>query len=687
MNSEKKDSISEEKTEETSPENTPVQDVLKKAEDPEKAEEKSDECGENQETQDNGISENPDDLQTEEKSGRSSGFSLKKLADTLTAYLTENNPAGLIIGLFLIFSSITLIKGIRSDPKINPLDPWQDFCSFTDIGSTLRWMVIIFAVLFAVRKLLTKPKINWAAVDSSVLVTGTVMFGSAALWRNEKQSVMLPIAVISICSLIVLWFLRVDDMKFLKRMPRCVSWIITGILAAGVGTFVIVTTVSRHRIFSSSTYDLGLFTQMYHSIITDFTQVTTCEREEVISHFAVHFSPVYYLLAPVYYLWPSAETLLVAQAVIAVSGVIPVYLLCRKFNFSNVLSMLFSMVYIFSAAIITPCYYDFHENIFLPPFLMWLFYAIEKEKRVLMYIMVVLTLMIKEDAALYLLFIALYVIFSKKSIKHGSVMFVFTGVVFATVLKLMSTYGEGAMTSRTFGNVMADYDGGLGEVLKTALLNPVYFISQCFTEDKVKFLITIMLPLLFLPFVTHKVSRMFLVVPFVVLNLLSGYGYAHDVGFQYVLGPVTCLIYAALINLADFKPETVKRIVPIMAVASVLMFVAYDTTKIYYCEVYNNNKENYRRKVAYLDYIPDDAKVLCSTYILPHVANRDEVYMVDEYNYQNRDDNYDFIALENDFSSGWKAELTQKYIERGYTVYAEYESLIVIYKSPDYVIE
>ena len=110
MNSEKKDSISEEKTEETSPENTPVQDVLKKAEDPEKAEEKSDECGENQETQDNGISENPDDLQTEEKSGRSLGFSLKKLADTLTAYLTENNPAGLIIGLFLIFSSIILIS-------------------------------------------------------------------------------------------------------------------------------------------------------------------------------------------------------------------------------------------------------------------------------------------------------------------------------------------------------------------------------------------------------------------------------------------------------------------------------------------------------------------------------------------------------------------------------------------------
>ena len=41
MNSEKKDSISEEKTEEISPEDTPVQDVLKKAEDPEKAEEKS----------------------------------------------------------------------------------------------------------------------------------------------------------------------------------------------------------------------------------------------------------------------------------------------------------------------------------------------------------------------------------------------------------------------------------------------------------------------------------------------------------------------------------------------------------------------------------------------------------------------------------------------------------------------
>lgn len=42
--------------------------------------------------------------------------------------------------------------------------------------------------------------------------------------------------------------------------------------------------------------------------------MTTCERDRVLSHFAVHVSPIYYLFLPFYALFPSPVTLEVLQA-------------------------------------------------------------------------------------------------------------------------------------------------------------------------------------------------------------------------------------------------------------------------------------------------------------------------------------------------------------------------------------
>ena len=48
--------------------------------------------------------------------------------------------------------------------------------------------------------------------------------------------------------------------------------------------------------------------------------VTTCERDRVLSHFAVHVSPIYYLFLPFYALFPSPVTLEVLQALLLAFG-------------------------------------------------------------------------------------------------------------------------------------------------------------------------------------------------------------------------------------------------------------------------------------------------------------------------------------------------------------------------------
>ncbi|WP_049963006.1 DUF2079 domain-containing protein [Ruminococcus sp. HUN007] len=620
--------------------------------------------------------------------------SMKTLSDWFVSFINENNAVARLIGLFMIFSSVVFIKNYHKDPRmrfweLHNGDAWKEYSSSVGIGKMAVFIAVGFAAVSLVKRFV--PKLRNFKFDSLILLSGSLLFGICAVWRNDSNplNAVFSFGIVLVVLVLLHWFLDTDDCTFIRRIPNIAYISILLICAAGVGGYVAWTTICKHRIYHTAVFDLGIFTQMYHSIVTHFTQVTTCERGYDLSHFAVHFSPIYYVLAPVYYLFPSPETLLAAQAFLAVSGFIPLYKICRGRGFSNAVTFLFGIVYIFSVSVMSPCYYEFHENAFLPPLLMWFFYAIEKEKKVLMYVFMVLLLMVKEDAALYVMCIGLYMLFSGKNRKHGAIIFCATAAVFVNVLALMSKYGEGAMTNRTFGNLMRNYDSGFGEVIKTALTNPMYFINQCFLTgdeekfyEKIVFFTVMLLPLLFMPFITKKRSRLFLVVPFIIMNLASGYPYASKFDYQYVFGTATCLIYAAVINVADLDKKSIKEIVPLMAVASLIMFAANDTNKLYYPEVYKNYKDNNDRKNAFCEAIPEDASLLATPFLIPHCANRDKLYVLDEGSAPNPDTT-DFVIFE-DGSEEWKQNKRALLESEGYTVYNEAEGLIVIYVSPDY---
>ena len=637
---------------------------------------------------------NADEAETDTIPTKTFKESVSDVTKLFASFIAENNVVARLIGLFMLFSSGVFISNYNKENRLRFFDlhngdVWKDYASSVSIGKLAVFIIIGFAAVSLIKKFV--PKVRKFGFDEFLLVAGCLSFGICAVWRNDSNPLngVFSFGIVLVVIILLHWFLDTERCIVVRRIPNIGFIAILAACAAGVAGYVAWTTICKHRIFHTAVFDLGIFTQMYHSIVTHFTQVTTCERGYDLSHFAVHFSPIYYVLAPVYFLFPSPETLLASQAVLAVSGFIPLYLITRRYGFSNVLSFLFTLVYIFSVSVISPCYYEFHENAFLPPLLMWFFYAIEKENKILMYVFMVLVLMVKEDAALYVMCIGLYLLFSGKNRKHGAIIFCATAAVFVNVLALMSKYGEGAMTNRTFGNLMRNYDSGFGEVIKTAITNPMYFINQCFLTgdedkfyEKIVFFTVMLLPLLFTPFITKKKSRLFLVVPFIVMNLASGYPYASKFDYQYVFGTATCLIYAALINVADMDRKAIKEIVPLMTAASVIMFAANDTNKLYYADIYKDFKENNDRKNAFCEAIPEDASLLATPFLIPHCANRDKLYVLDEGSAPNPDTT-DFVIFE-DGTDEWKQNKRALLESEGYTIYNEAEGLIVIYVSPDY---
>lgn len=604
------------------------------------------------------------------------------IISAVSEFAVRNNILTRFIGLFLIVSSVILMINYNKETKIryNDNGNWQSFCKSVNLFPVMFVIAAAFILLCILKKKVSKLKnINF---DSYILVAGMLMFGVSMLWRSDNFYA--AIGIIAVTTVLSICLLKPDDFRHISALPKKVYFIALMVIAAGMVTYISYLTICGHRIMYTSTYDMGIFIQMYHSLSTKLSFVTTCERAKFLSHFAVHFSPAYLVLVPFYFIHPQAETLFVSQALCAMGGVVPLWFICKKYNFSNISSFLFGIVYVFSSTLISPCFYDFHENAFLPLFLMWFFYAIEKDKHVMMYIMAVLVLLIKEDAALYIICIGLYLLLSGRKKRHGFILFTSSTAYFLIVTSLMSKYGEGVMTSRTYGNLMTDWEGGFGEVIKTVLTNPAYFISECFKEEKFIFILTMLLPMMFLPFVTKKISRLLLVVPFLLMNLATGYSYAFNIGFQYVFGTTTLLLYVSVLNLSDFDKKNFKTILPVMVLASVFTSVSMDSGKLNNHEIYRDNKEKYQTLAACFDTVPEDASVLATTFCVPQLANRDEIYMLDESNYM-EPDTCDFVVLQTEYSSDWMNEKINKLGEEGYVLYCNEISAIEIYISPDYM--
>jgi len=108
--------------------------------------------------------------------------------------------------------------------------------------------------------------------------------------------------------------------------PALLVWVAAAAFAGGFGA----TAVLRHRAFESGRFDLGNMTQAVWSTAQgDVLSVTNVHGEQV-SRLGSHFDPILALLAPLWWLWPDPELLLVVQAVAVASGALPVFWLARK---------------------------------------------------------------------------------------------------------------------------------------------------------------------------------------------------------------------------------------------------------------------------------------------------------------------------------------------------------------------
>jgi len=451
--------------------------------------------------------------------------------------------------------------------------------------------------------------------------------------------------------------------SFFSDPKRLIFAIAIIVASAAFTAFVSVLTILRVKTFISPNFDQGLFTQMFYYMRTHATMQTTLERDELLSHMSIHFSPAFWLALPFYAILPKAETLLFAQAFYLGLASIPLAILARRKGLNRIESFLIVLIYLTLPAISGGCFYDIHENMFLPLFIFSLLLAIDYDKNWAIGLTSFLTLMVKEDAAVYVIFIALYMIFCLKKTKKGLILFLVSSIYFIVAVSYIDLYGAGTASYR-FNNMLLDPDDSLLGIFKTIFYSPFFIFTQAFDSSKSIYIAQTFLVYLFLPLMTKKTMRYLLILPYIIFNVTPEYPYLHNIFFQYTFGNASLLLYLALINIVDIKAyigtylashkdsaskdsaskssgsklkdkaktfsfKAVKLSVIfliLIAACTASFFSLKPKTEI--IKYYQDTKADgsIDKIQAAIDLIPKDASVSASTFMTPKLADRDTIY-------------------------------------------------------------
>lgn len=545
---------------------------------------------------------------------------------------------------------------------------------FVNPAKVERWaMVGVFGIL-AIAAL--RASFTWAFLAVCILVLiFLVVFGFCG-WDGQPEPAAKP-----------------------KQAHRIWLWITVG-LSIAFFLFVSCWTVGRVYSFSTPTFDFGIFCQMFYNMKESGLPMTTVERDGLLSHFAVHVSPIYYALLPFYWLAPTPATLQVLQAAVITSAVIPLWKIGKHHNLTGAQQTLICAVFLLCPAYSGGTSYDIHENCFLTPLLLWLFYGIDRKNTAITATAAILTLMVKEDAAVYVAVIALWLIvktvlhFKKLDISNlitGIIMLAISLGWFFLVTGYLAKSGDGVMTYR-YSNFMYDGSSSLLTVIKSVILNPMKAVYECVDIEKLYFIAMTLLPFLGLPLLTRRYERYILLIPYILVNLMSDYQYQHDIFFQYTFGSTAFLVYLAVVNLADIRINwqrvTVLAAAFIVSVACFYKVVVpkaihYPVQAVRYYDFYQNIRDA-------LSEIPDGASVTATTFYTTYLSQRETLYDVRYSSPQHLlETQYVVLNVSADGDCKQYAQsgendgfenLVRLLEENGYVPYQSIENVLVIYR-------
>lgn len=394
-------------------------------------------------------------------------------------------------------------------------------------------------------------------------------------------------------------------------------WVVVGMVAVYV---VIVSRVliDVHLGLGTSSYDIGLYDQGTWLLSRFEAPFVTLMGRNLLGD---HASLVMFFVVPFYWIVPGSETLLVLQTIAIGAGAIPLFAYARKALESDVLGVLIAGCWLLNPAVNGTAYENFHPDGFIGFFLPLALYAALTERWRLYLVAFVLCLTVKEDVALVMVPLGIFVALRKHR-KWGVVSAIAS--VAATILGMFVLMRSliGVPTRNTWRIPF----GGPTGFIKEIFTNPLNVWRHLTSEERPLYVWKMVAPF----------AGVFLLVPelalisalVIIANIVSTFWYQFHIEYHYSLIAVPGLIFGTVYALQRVIPKYRQMLVGFVCAATLM--TSYLWSPLPFAQSpYPRWPASHPVAVAardIIDVIPDDARISVFHSLAPHLAHRKEVY-------------------------------------------------------------
>lgn len=456
----------------------------------------------------------------------------------------------------------------------------------------------------------------------------------------ETQYPFLGPALLAAMAALVFWIVR--DIGRYAQTPLAilcrpgqrlthVGLAATGAAALLYAVLLSAVTILRHNSFTTHAFDLGIHDQAIYNILHSGYMRTTLYGPYAIDYLGDHFSPILFLLAPIYALFQDARTLLVVQSSALAAGAIPLYLLTRTKTRSALLGLALTLTYLLYPALHGVNLRDFHQIALVCAPLLAAFYFLERGRDIPFLIALGLALIVKEEVALTVAAVGAYLFLGKGRRRLGVGVLLAGLVYFALAVGwAMPHLGGKPQIDTRFGGYMASGWGGAAGVAWTLLTNPLFTVTWVLgNPQKLIFLLQIFLPVLFLPLLAPAAAWL-AALPALAILLLTSAHTQYDITYHYTAHLIPTVFYLAALGVARIGDRQESGRV---ALAAGLLVVALTMNYLYGPLISKSGlrlsmPDRHDAIVAgFVAQIPREASVSALSDIVTHLTARRTAYL------------------------------------------------------------
>ncbi len=227
-----------------------------------------------------------------------------------------------------------------------------------------------------------------------------------------------------------------------------IAWVVVSVAMLLFILLVGMHSIVRQQSYHTDAFDLGNMDQAVwntlHGHPFRFTN-RGADWEGPPTRLGIHVEPILLVIAPFYLIHSGPETLLVLQTIALALGALPLFLLgLRLIPGLPLTAAALACAYLATPTLLGEALWDFHPVALATPLLLLAVWALESRRYVVFGIAAFLAAMTKEDVALALIPLGLYLMFARGRLRYGG------GVVLLSV----------AWVSFCFFVILPHFNGG-----------------------------------------------------------------------------------------------------------------------------------------------------------------------------------------------------------------------------------